>query len=186
MFDVQGVNMPHRSMRVSSSLTALSAVFLAGLVTLPPVVARAVDPEQASETASAGQQPAGAQAAILRGRVTDESGAPLAGVCVRVVAVADPDKRTVEASTQRYPIRTVLICRTDEASHEDDLALECVGIGDCQELKAWATRVGELRSAGSGAKLGIRARKQAEIGASRIVRERDLQNGIGLRVDGYP
>jgi hypothetical protein len=82
--------------------------------------------------------------------------------------------------------RKVRIRRADETSHEDDLAFECLRIGDCQELKAWATRVGELCSAGSGSKFGIRARKQAEIGASRIVRERDLQNSIRLGFDWNP
>jgi hypothetical protein len=85
-------------MRMVIGGVALSAAFVAGLVTLPPVVALAVDQVQASKTDTVGQQSTGAQAAILRGRVTDEAGAPLAGVRVRVVAVVAPDKRIVDTS----------------------------------------------------------------------------------------
>ena len=48
----------------------------------------------------------------------------------------------------------------------------------------WATLPSAKKS--SGGKLSIRARKQAEIGAGRVVRERDLQDCIGLGFDGYP
>ena len=68
----------------TNRLTALSAALVAGLVTLPLVVAFAVDIEQTSKTAPAGQPTAGAPPAILRGRVTDEAGAPLADVRVLV------------------------------------------------------------------------------------------------------
>ena len=79
----------------TNRLSALSATLVAGLVTLPLVVAFAVDPEQTSKTAPKGQQPAGAQAAILRGRVTNEAGAPLADVRVRV-AIPATDMRFVD------------------------------------------------------------------------------------------
>ena len=82
----------------TNRLSALSAAIVAGLVTLPLVVAFAADPGQASKTAPEGQQSAGAQAAILRGRVTDEAGAPLADVRVRV-AIPAADMRSVDPTT---------------------------------------------------------------------------------------
>ena len=66
----------------TNRLSALSAVLVAGLVALPLVVAFAADPEQTSKTSPKGQQSDGAQTAILRGRVTNEAGAPLANVRV--------------------------------------------------------------------------------------------------------
>jgi protocatechuate 3,4-dioxygenase beta subunit len=83
----------------TNRLSALSATLVAGLVTLPLVAAFAVDPEQTSKAAPKGQQSAGAQAAILRGRVTDEAGAPLADVRVRV-AIPAADMRFIDATTQ--------------------------------------------------------------------------------------
>ena len=58
----------------TSRLSALSAMVVAGLVTVPLVVAFAADPEQASKSAPTGHQPVGERTAILRGRVTNESG----------------------------------------------------------------------------------------------------------------
>ena len=51
-----------------------------------------------------GQPSAGAQAAILRGRVTDEAGSPLADVRVRV-AIPATDMRFVETGTDRGFVR---------------------------------------------------------------------------------
>jgi beta-lactamase regulating signal transducer with metallopeptidase domain len=84
----------------TNRLTALSASLVVGLVTLPLAVAFAVDPEQAAKPTPKEQQPAaaGAGAAILRGRVTDEANAPLADVRVRV-AIPAADMRFVDAIT---------------------------------------------------------------------------------------
>jgi beta-lactamase regulating signal transducer with metallopeptidase domain len=82
----------------TNRLSALSATLVAGLVAFPLVVAFAIDPDGTSKSADQGQQSAGAPAAILRGRVTDEAGAPLANVRVRV-AVPAADMRFVDATT---------------------------------------------------------------------------------------
>ncbi len=78
----------------TNRLSALSATLVAGLVALPLVVAFAIDPEQTGKTPAKGQQSVGAQAAILRGRVTNKAGAPLADVRVRV-AIPAADMRFV-------------------------------------------------------------------------------------------
>jgi beta-lactamase regulating signal transducer with metallopeptidase domain len=82
----------------TNRLSALSAVLVAGLVAVPLVVAFAADPEQTSKSSPKGQRTGGAQTAILRGRVTDEAGAPLANVRVRV-AIPAADMRFVDSST---------------------------------------------------------------------------------------
>ena len=76
----------------------LSAVLVAGLVAIRRVVAFAADPEQTTKTSPKGQQTGGAQTAILRGRVTNEAGAPLGNVRVRV-AVPSADMRFVDSTT---------------------------------------------------------------------------------------
>jgi hypothetical protein len=106
--------------RRTNRLSALSATLVAGLVALPLVVAFAADPEQASKTAPAGQQPAGSQPAILRGRVTDEAGAPLADVRVRV-AIPATDMRFVNPSTHHKQLEA----RSDA---NGDYRLELPGI----------------------------------------------------------
>jgi protocatechuate 3,4-dioxygenase beta subunit len=77
---------------------ALSATLVAGLVTLPFVGGFAVDQEPASKPAPKGEPSTSAQAALLRGRVTDDEGVPLADVRVRV-AIPAADMRFVDAST---------------------------------------------------------------------------------------
>jgi hypothetical protein len=79
-------------------LSALSATLVAGLVSLPLVVAFAVDSEQTSKEAPRGQRSTAAQAAVIRGRVTNEAGAPLSDVRVRV-AIPATNMRFVDAST---------------------------------------------------------------------------------------
>jgi beta-lactamase regulating signal transducer with metallopeptidase domain len=83
----------------TNRLSALSATLVAGLVTIPLVVAFAARPEQTNKAAPTVQQSASAQAAILRGRVRNEAGAPLADVRVRV-AVPAADMRFADASTE--------------------------------------------------------------------------------------
>jgi hypothetical protein len=82
----------------TNRLSALSAVLVAGLVAVPLVVAFAADPEQSGKTLPKGPQVGDAQTAILRGRVTNEAGAPLANVRVRV-GVPATDMRLVDSTT---------------------------------------------------------------------------------------
>jgi beta-lactamase regulating signal transducer with metallopeptidase domain len=81
----------------ATRLSALSAVLVAGLAILPLVVAFAADPGPTSPTAPGDQPSAKAGAAVLRGRVTNEAGAPLADVRVRV-AIPAADMRFVDVS----------------------------------------------------------------------------------------
>ena len=86
--------------RRPNRLSLLSASLVAGLVALPLAVAFAVDPQPASQPAPKGQPSVGAHTAVLRGRVTNEAGAPLAGVRVRV-AIPAADMRFVGAGAER-------------------------------------------------------------------------------------
>ena len=76
----------------------LSALLVAGFVALATVVAFAVDPERNSQAGSDGPLAADTRPAILRGRVTDEAGVPLADVRVRV-AIPAADMRFVDVGT---------------------------------------------------------------------------------------
>jgi beta-lactamase regulating signal transducer with metallopeptidase domain len=82
----------------TNRLSALTATVVAGLAILPLVVAFAADPEQTSKTSPKGQQTGGVQTAILRGRVTNEAGAPLGNVRVRI-AIPGADMRFVDSTT---------------------------------------------------------------------------------------
>jgi protocatechuate 3,4-dioxygenase beta subunit len=128
--------------RRTNRLTALGALFVAGLVILPPVVALAVDQEQEIKTASGGQQSASEQAAILRGRVTNEGGDPLADVRVRVVAVADLDRRVVEDTT----LNKRLEARSDV---KGDYRLELHGITKRTRISIDAMKPGYRRLRGT-------------------------------------
>ena len=75
-------------------LSVYTFMVVTGLVALPQAGARSDDPGKTSKAAS------GAATAVISGRVTDEAGAPLADVRVSVVAVGDPETRTVNASAQ--------------------------------------------------------------------------------------
>lgn len=79
----------------ATRLSALSGMLVAGFAALPLAVAFAADASPTSLTASADQPSEKGRAAILRGRVTDEAGAPLAGVRVRV-AIPATDMRFVD------------------------------------------------------------------------------------------
>jgi len=72
----------------------LTATLVTGLVALP----LAVDPERTSKTGTEAQQAAVARPAILRGRVTNEAGEPLADVRI-LVAITDGDRIVVDDST---------------------------------------------------------------------------------------
>jgi hypothetical protein len=69
-------------------------MIVTGLVALPQAGASSDDPGKTSKAVS------GVAAAMISGRVTDEAGAPLADVRVSVVAVGDPETRTVNDSAQ--------------------------------------------------------------------------------------
>ena len=83
----------------ATRLSALSGMLVAGLAILPLVVAFAADPRPTSPTAPGDQPSAKGGAAVLRGRVTDEAGGPLAGVRVRV-AIPATDMRFVDVSRE--------------------------------------------------------------------------------------
>jgi Carboxypeptidase regulatory-like domain len=75
------MSIPSRTNRPNPTLVAV-------LVTVLLVAAHAADPAQTGKSAASGQQTASAPAAILRGRMTNEAGAPLADVRVRVAIPA--------------------------------------------------------------------------------------------------
>lgn len=78
---------------------ALIAAMVIGIATVPPA-AFAADPEQAKTTAPGSPAPSDAPPAILHGRVTDEAGAPLPDVRVRV-AIPATDMRFIDDVTDR-------------------------------------------------------------------------------------
>jgi hypothetical protein len=79
----------------TTRLSAPIAAIIGGLVAFPLVVAFAADPQQKSDATPGARGPAGARPAILLGRVTDEAGAPLADVRVRL-AIPAADMRFVD------------------------------------------------------------------------------------------
>jgi PDZ domain len=84
-------------------LSAVSSLLVAGLVSLPFVVAFAADREQTIKPAAKSGSPAGPAAAMLHGAmlhgsVKDDAGKPLADVRVRI-AIPAADMRFVDAST---------------------------------------------------------------------------------------
>src|SRR5262249_1773855 len=110
----------------------VSAWLVAGLVALPLDGAFAVDPQPASQSAPKGQPSPGAHTAVLRGRVINEAGAPLAGVLVRV-AIPTTDMRFVAAGAGRgfvkslrdHKLHKLLEARSDAGG---DYRLEIPGI----------------------------------------------------------
>ena len=82
-------------MLAKSRANYVSGALIAGLINLPLVAALAADFGQASQAAPGGRPSAKDRAAILRGRVTDETGAPLADVRIRV-AIPAADMRYVD------------------------------------------------------------------------------------------
>ena len=104
--------------------SALHAAILAGLVGFPLVATVAVAGEQASKAAQGAERSPGARAAIIRGRVTDEAGAPLADVRVLVrvlLAIPAADMRNVPAGTDRKQLEA----RSDA---KGDYTLELPGL----------------------------------------------------------
>ena len=66
----------------TTRLSAASGVLVAGSVIFPLVIAFAADPEPTNSTPPGDQPSAKARTAVLRGRVTNEAGGPLADVRV--------------------------------------------------------------------------------------------------------
>ncbi len=116
-------------------MSLLSATLVAGLVAVPLAVAFAVDPQQANQPA------AGAQAAILRGHVKDEAGAPLADVRVRV-AIPAADMRFVDSHTPHKQAEA----RTDASG---DYRLEVPGITKPTMISIDAMKPGYRRLVGT-------------------------------------
>jgi beta-lactamase regulating signal transducer with metallopeptidase domain len=127
----------------TNRLSALSAMLVAGLVTLPLVVAFAVAPVETSKTSSNGQQTGGAQTAILRGRVTNEAGVPLANVRVRV-AVPGADMRFVDSTTPHKQLEA-------KSNTKGDYRLEIPGITKPTTISIDAMKPGYRRLAGPSA-----------------------------------
>ena len=100
----------------SNRVGALGAAVVAGLVALPMAVAFAVDPQQASQAVPKIRQNAGSSAAILRGRVTNAEGIPLADVRVRV-AIPATDMRFADVDVDLKLVakgnRKLMRARTD-------------------------------------------------------------------------
>ncbi len=109
-----------RTMCLSAVLVALSLAVAAGQ-------------DQTSKAASKDQK-AASQAAILRGRVTDLAGAPLAGARVRVVIPA-ADMRFVDASTPDRRLET-------QSDAQGDYRIELTGIAKRTKVSIDAMKPG--------------------------------------------
>ena len=166
----------------TNRLSALSAALVAGLVTLPLVVAFAINPEQTAKTPAKGQQSVGAQAAILRGRVTDEAGAPWAMSRVRV-AIPATDMRFVYSSTRHKQLEA-------KSGASGDYRLEIPGITERTTISIDAMKpgygrlVGTLRQFGDHRRVDVAPGQVAE--ASRILKPALYIKGILVDEQGKP
>ncbi len=135
-----------RTMCLSAVLVALSLAVAAGQ-------------DQTSKPASKDQK-AASQAAILRGRVTDLAGAPLAGARVRVVIPA-ADMRFVDASTPDRRLET-------QSDAQGDYRIELTGIAKRTKVSIDAMKpgyerlVGTLMSGGDARSLDVEPGAVAE------------------------
>jgi beta-lactamase regulating signal transducer with metallopeptidase domain len=176
----------------TNRLTALSASLVVGLVILPLAVAFAVDPEQTGKPAPEVQKPAGAGAAVLRGRVTDEAGAPLADVRVRV-AIPAADMRFVDSGTLRkilipaLPDYKLLEARSDARG---DYRLEIPGIAAPTKISIDAMKPGYRRLVGTlmagGVAKDIEVAPGAPAEASLILKPALYFRGIVVDEQGKP
>jgi beta-lactamase regulating signal transducer with metallopeptidase domain len=166
----------------TNRLSVQSATLVAGLVTIPLVVAFAVDPEQTSNSAPDGQQSAGGQAAILRGRVTNEEGAPLANVRVRV-AIPAADMRFVDSTTPHKQLEA-------KSNTKGDYRLEIPGITkpttiSIDAIKPFYRRlVGTLMSGGDAKSVEVAPGATAE--ASLILKPALYVAGVVVDEEGKP
>ena len=133
------------------------ATLVAGLVTLPLVAAFAVGQEQAGKTAPEGRQADVGKVAVLRGRVTDEAGAPLAGVRVRA-AVPAIDMRFVDADAKDKLVEA----RSDA---KGDYRMELPGVTKRTTVSVDAMKPGYRRLVGKLMAGGDARRVEVEPGA---------------------
>ena len=166
----------------TNRLSALSAVLVAGLVAVPLVVAFAADPEQTSKSSPTDKQTGGAQTAILRGRVTDEAGAPLANVRVRV-AIPGADMRFVDSSTPHKQLEA-------KSNTKGDYRLELPDITKSTTISIDAMKpgyrrlVGTLMSGGDAKSVEVAPGTTAE--ASLILKPALYFAGVVVDEEGKP
>ena len=168
--------------RRSNRLSASSASLVAGLVAFPLVVGFAGEQDPPRRTAPGAQQPVGAPAAILRGRVTDEAGDPLPDVRVRV-AIPAADMRFVDASTDHMQMEV----RSDARG---DYRMEVPGIEGRTTISIDAMKpgfrrlVGTLRSGADPRSVEVGPGTEAE--ASLVLEPATYFDGIVVDEHGKP
>jgi beta-lactamase regulating signal transducer with metallopeptidase domain len=166
----------------TNRLSAVSATLVAGLVILPLVVAFGVEPEQTSENARNSRQSTGAPAALLRGRVTNEAGAPLGNVRVRV-AIPATDMRFVDSSTPHEQLEA-------KSNTKGDYRLELPGITKPTTISIDAMKpgyrrlVGTLMSGGDAKSIEVAPGTVAE--ASLILKPALYFAGVVVDEEGRP
>ena len=119
----------------TNRLTTLTATLVAGLMIVPLAMAFAIDPQETRKPTPDGQ------VAILRGRVTNEEGAPLADVRVRV-AIPAADMRFIDASTDHTPLEA-------KSDASGDYRLEIPGITKPTKISIDALKPGYCRLVGT-------------------------------------
>jgi hypothetical protein len=159
-----------------------SAWLVAGLIILAPAVAFAVAPEPTSQTAPGAERSTNARAAILHGRVTDEAGARLADVRVRV-AIPATDMRQVDVSTPHKRLET----RTDARG---EYRLEMPGITERTTVSLDAMKPGYRRLVGTlragGDPKSVEVGPGAEVDASLILKPALYSAGVVVDERGNP
>jgi hypothetical protein len=167
---------------VVRSQTTRPSVLSAAVIALLLVVTSAADPPGASQAARAGQPAAGAGAAILRGRVTNEAGAPLADVRVRV---AIPAARMIFVDTTTgHNLREA---RTDAGG---EYRMELPGIAGRAKVSIDAMKPGYRRLAGTlmfgGDQQDVEVRSGAEAEASLVLKPALYFKGVVVDEQGRP
>ncbi len=163
-------------------LSALSAALIIALVAVPLAFAFAVNPKPTGNTAQEVQQPVGATVAVLRGRVTDEKGGPLADVRVRV-AIPAADMRYVNSTTQPKPLEA----RSDA---NGDYRLELPGIAGRTTISIDAMKpgygrlVGTIMGGGDARRVEVEPGKAAE--ASLVLNPARYFRGVVVDEQGQP
>jgi protocatechuate 3,4-dioxygenase beta subunit len=161
-------------------LGAPSASLVAGLLALPLAVAFAG--AQTSTAAPGGGQTPSAPGAILRGRVTDEAGAPLADVRVRV-AIPAADMRFVDPSTPHRQVEA----QSDDAGN---YRLGLLGITERTTISIDAMKpgyrrlVGTLMAGGDAKRVDVEPGKAAE--ASLVLKPALYVAGMVVDEQGRP
>ena len=169
-------------MLARSRTNRVSARLVAGLIILAPAVAFAVAPEQTRQTAPGAQRSTDARAATLRGRVTDEAGAPLADVRVRI-AIPATDMRFVDVSTPHKRLETTTDAR-------GEYRLEVPGLNERTTVSLDAMKpsyrrlVGTLMSGGDPKSVEVGPGAEAE--ASLILRPALYVAGKVVNEQGRP